>query len=463
MKYENRIITNHDFTTKLFYIILIYLFIYLYIYLYIFIENYYHVIIDKKILLDRMTTLNIPADLPLSRVLFKQSKLWVWDFDDTLIDTSTYYSQNMKPEAILERTNAALDVEVPQWRYFRRLVEFLVEHGRYVAIASFGTYEIIQAYMKRIMGFNQQFFTKKNIIAPEYKQRDLRRFNQPPNKNEYIYQLMRIYRVQDFKRVVLFDDNSSNIADATGIGIIGVQVPSHNGGDKGNFGFGPWLMTEFDKNLKEKCGDELYRNRTYTGLVSKENYIADAYDNPINYGTGTRSKDNYFMEPYTLDNVNDSSVFLGKTAAFGTGIGDRKVNSRPQFAWNGYRMPRRITPQWWNGNWVNVPGMVTTPGYWEGDSLGGSTISYWDKHQEIMKEQQEKQKLEGKSVIYPSGGTVNGVIEQFESNTKNNNGTRYKWNNDIGISSCGCSVPPTWLMILLFIILVIIVIVMTRL
>ena len=62
-----------------------------------------------------MTTLNIPADLPLSNILFKQTKLWVWDFDDTLIDTSVYYSSNMKPEAILESTDFQLDKEVPQW------------------------------------------------------------------------------------------------------------------------------------------------------------------------------------------------------------------------------------------------------------------------------------------------------------------------------------------------------------
>ena len=111
-----------------------------------------------------MTSLNVPNDIPISFYLLKQCKLWVWDFDDTLIDTMTYLKKDMSPEAILKRCDAELDQEVPQWRYFRKLVEFLVMHGRYVGIASFGTLEIIQAYMKRIMGFNQQFFNKKNII-----------------------------------------------------------------------------------------------------------------------------------------------------------------------------------------------------------------------------------------------------------------------------------------------------------
>lgn len=430
-----------------------------------------------------MTTLNFPPNLPISQILFKQCKLWVWDFDDTLIDTTTYYSSNMSPDAILERKDSQLDVEVPQWRYFRRLVEFLVGNGRYVGIASFGTYEIIQAYMKRIMGFNQQFFTRKNIIAPEHKQRDVFRFNQPPNKNEYIYQLMRIYRVQDFKRVVLFDDNATNIADAIGIGIVAVQVPSKNGGDKPTneqMMFGPWLMSKFDANLERTCGQEIYQNRTYTGLVSKENYTALAYDGKdIDFGTGVRAKNRYLMEPYDLG-VNDSSVYKGKTPAFGsqelasskqegamhfpafgTGIGDRKINARPQFAWNAYRMPRSITPKWWNGNYMNVPGEVKSTGYWDADTLGGSTPSYWDKYQSVLKQEQENDQKEKRQIIYPSGGTglnvggnnVQNIVEGFDPLEQ----------SDKSEKGCGCGVPPTWLMILLFIVVVLIVIVMLKL
>jgi hypothetical protein len=409
-----------------------------------------------------MTTLNFPTDTPISHILFKQCKLWVWDFDDTLIDTSTYYSSNMKPDAILERTDKQLDIEVPQWRYFRRLVEFLVGSGRYVGIASFGTYEIIQAYMKRIMGFNQQFFTRKNIIAPDFKMRDIYRWTQPPNKNEYVYQLMRIYRVQDFKRVALFDDNASNIADAIGIGIVAVQIPSKNSGDSplsNKQMFGPWIMADFDKNLKEKCGDEIYRNKTYTGLVSKENYTGAAYDNKdIDFGTGVRSRDGYFMEPYGLG-VDDSDIYRGKTPAFGTGIGDRKINSRPQFAWNAARMPKNITPQWWNGNYMNIPGLVESAGYWNADTLGGASPSYWDKMQSVLKQEQTNEKKDKRQIIYPSGGGGSGWdarnnIEGFE-----NTPARPSTKSD----NCGCGMPPAWLLILLFIVIVLIVIVMLKL
>ena len=158
------------------------------------------------------------------------------------------------------------------------------------------------------------------------------------------------------------------------------------------------------------------------------------------------------MEPYGLG-VDDSSVYEGKTPAFGSGIGDRKINARPQFAWNPYRMPRAITPKWWNGNYMNVPGLVESTGYWDADTLGGATPSYWDKYQSVLKKEQEDEKKEKRQVIYPSGGTngtVQGVIEGFDSDVSKTEG-------------CGCGVPPTWLMILLFIVVVLIVIVMLRL
>ena len=79
-----------------------------------------------------MTSLNVSPDLPVSFYLLKQCKLWIWDFDDTLIDASVYLKKDMNPEAILKRCDAELDEDVPQWRYFRRLTEFLVMHGRYV-------------------------------------------------------------------------------------------------------------------------------------------------------------------------------------------------------------------------------------------------------------------------------------------------------------------------------------------
>lgn len=408
-----------------------------------------------------MTSLNVPQDITISFYLLKQCKLWVWDFDDTLIDTTTYLKKDMSPDAILKRCDSELDQEVPQWRYFRKLVEFLVMHGRYVGIASFGTYEIIQAYMKRIMGFNQQFFTKKNIIAPCMKARETYRFNIPPNKNEYIYTLMRIYRVQDFKRVVLFDDKPSNVSDAIAIGIVGIQIATPANGDNPNGGkmyFGPWIMDDFDKQIKKTCGDEIYLNRSYTGMASKENYIGYAYDNQqinsnvnsgkgkgkghnlaqneINYGTGIHAKDNYFQEPYDFSlDVDDSSIY--KPVAFGSGIGDRKVLTNPQYRWNGYKNSQKIMPKWYNGNYVNIPGLVNTEGYWNEDStLGGASMTYWDAQQKAINDNPPKNP-NAEQYINPqnedlsdSENTVLGVTEGFytEGSTGDCGCRKFEWN-----------------------------------
>lgn len=428
-----------------------------------------------------MTSLNVPKDIPISFYLLKQCKLWVWDFDDTLIDTETYLKKNMSPDTILKRCDAELDKEIPQWRYFRKLVEFLVTHGRYVGIASFGTYEIIQAYMKRIMGFNQQFFTKKNIIAPCMKARETYRFNIPPNKNEYIYTLMRIYRIQDFKSVVLFDDKPSNISDAIAIGIIGIQIATPYNGDNPNNSkmfFGPWIMENFDKQIKKTCGDEIYLNRTYTNMASKNNYIGFAYDNQhtdiykdktqkklekneINYGTGIRAKNNYFQEPYDFSlDVDDTSIY--KPVAFGSGIGERKVLTNPQFRWNGYKNSQKITPKWYNGNYVNIPNLVNTPGYWnENTELGGSTLTYWNEPQKIL----NNNNSDAMQNINPKFTNLDYTLDKLDTlQTNTSPGIIENFSNsNMIIENCGCKkFEWNWIVLLLVLLIIIMMVIIVK-
>ena len=304
-------------------------------------------------------SLNAPPDLTISFYLLKNCKLWVWDFDDTLIDSTTYIKRNMEPSKIRIRTDAELDIEVPQWRYFKRLVEFLVSHGRYVGIASFGTYEIIYAYLDRIMGFNQKYFNRNNIIAPTYEERGDRTFSLPPHKNEYIYKLMKSYKVEDFKRVVLFDDMASNISEATGIGVVAIQIATPRNGDSENLYFGPWNMDDFDRKIETDCGKEIYLNRTFTGVSNKNNgdttdsgkipFFGPAFDK-MDFGMGVQEKF------YPM--------------AFGTGIGSRKVNSMPEYRWNKNKVAD--PPLWKNGNWGDAS-----------STLGGVSPSFWDDHQSV--------------------------------------------------------------------------------
>jgi hypothetical protein len=159
--------------------------------------------------------------------------------------------------------------------------------------------------MNRIMGFNQKYFTRQNIIAPCIDIRTTKGFSLPANKNSYIYTLMRVYRVQDFSSVVLFDDRASNIADAIDIGITAVQVEPDNL-------FGEHHMHEFDNKILADTGhDSKFLNRN----------TLDKYYEGIEFGTGVRSVNNYFMEPYDLE-----ANHVRKMPLYGSFIGTRKAD-----------------------------------------------------------------------------------------------------------------------------------------
>ena len=97
--------------------------------------------------------------------LLENIDLWLWDWDDTLIDTRTYHVKKMKPEQILQRTDQDLDQEVPGWRYFVNLITILVMKSKKVGIVSFGTNQIIEAYMKRMFKSENHPFSDDNILT----------------------------------------------------------------------------------------------------------------------------------------------------------------------------------------------------------------------------------------------------------------------------------------------------------
>lgn len=167
--------------------------------------------------------------ISISPYLEKFIKLWIWDWDDTLIDVGAYIRHSMDRDTILSLTDDELEFDVPNWLYFRNLVNYLFSSGRRVGIASFGTYSIIRAYMDRIFGFGQKIFTEVNIYAAcrSIDNVCIPR-NMPVNKNAYIQRLMKHYAIDNPKVVVLFDDNSTNIADCARMGVIPIQIQSLN-------------------------------------------------------------------------------------------------------------------------------------------------------------------------------------------------------------------------------------------
>ena len=159
----------------------------------------------------------------VSKYLLDKFDLWLWDWDDTLIDTTTYYVKSMEPEDIINRSQRELDIEVPNWRYFKKLINELVLSGKRVGIVSFGTYKIIRAYMDLIFGFNQKLFTSNNIIAlcRDHKGQPIEYY---PNKNDFIDRVMNLYNLNDYQKVVLFDDRMTNVSDAKKKCIYGVKI-----------------------------------------------------------------------------------------------------------------------------------------------------------------------------------------------------------------------------------------------
>jgi hypothetical protein len=216
-------------------------------------------------------------------------------------------------------------------------------------------------------------------------------------------------------------------------------------------------MDKFDKGITDKCGEELYLNRTFTGMVTKEDYNADAFGGKdIDYGRSVRSTNGYTMERYDLTDRPRIAP------AFGTGIGDRKINTRPQFRWNAYRNNKATTPQWWNGNYTNVPGLVKMEGYWDMDSLGGNTMSFWDEYQKVndtvTTTKTSENELSGNEIIEKNIKPFNNKdkldsdsIEGFDGNVAGGGGCN--------VGKCNGKYPSWLLLILVLVVLFMIILV----
>lgn len=89
-----------------------------------------------------------------------QTKLVVFDFDLTILSIHSW-GERVRPEDVASRS---LEDDVADLEFFRVFVERALASGIKVAIASFGVYEVIQAYMDRAVG--PGVFTRANISTP---------------------------------------------------------------------------------------------------------------------------------------------------------------------------------------------------------------------------------------------------------------------------------------------------------
>lgn len=174
-------------------------------------------------------------DIKIYENLLEQFTLWIWNFEDVLIDTNSFYRMKMDPDEIRALSDEQLDLQVPHWRYYKKLIEKLIQNGKYVAICSFGIDFIIDAYITRIFGYNQKYFKIGVNIKTIHRhsktgEPDIR--NIVTNKIPLIKELMELYRVNDNDKVILFDNSMQNLACVREIGIIGIKIGENDRTDK---------------------------------------------------------------------------------------------------------------------------------------------------------------------------------------------------------------------------------------
>jgi hypothetical protein len=280
-----------------------------------------------------------------SKFIDNNIDLIVWDFDNTLIDTRAYSIHSMSPKFIREElTMEQLDWDIPYWRFFKQTVIDLVNTGKRVGIASFGMYNIIRAYMDRIFGVNQKYFTVVNTFARCKIDEPLQQ-----NKNGYILNIMEHYRITSPERVLLFDDLGSNISAAIEIGFVGILVEGvqyRNGRRECNGLFGPKSINGIEKQLRSSLNSNNPLHISQFGHVGDRKVSINMYGRrdkcPMNIKKYIYPDNLYIQhrrEPPTDINIYDSNFngipdddeYIPKLKKY---INESKIYNEPQFKSN---------------------------------------------------------------------------------------------------------------------------------
>jgi hypothetical protein len=148
--------------------------------------------------------------------------LYVFDFDMTILKIHSY-AQNMTPSKVESMGWRKLMDQFADPIFFRDLINYLISQNKKVAIASFGKYNVIKAYLDRLFD-NTSIFGLDNIITPPNE----RNIRPSDDKNEYLVGLIRDLNI-DYKRVIFFDDDINNINKSKELGVTAIQIDPMNG------------------------------------------------------------------------------------------------------------------------------------------------------------------------------------------------------------------------------------------
>ena len=175
---------------------------------------------------------------PPQRSPLDDVSLVVFDFDLTITGIHTCGEYPLTPEEIAETPLETLLVDAD---IFRQVVEYLLQHQKSVAIASYGNQDVILTLMDRIFGDTNPF-NEENVITPrsvsdEYNvvwrecMNDPERPVKPPyydpadyTKTNMLDILAERYQLRK-DRILLIDDTKVNVDRAIKAGYRGIVIP----------------------------------------------------------------------------------------------------------------------------------------------------------------------------------------------------------------------------------------------
>ncbi len=243
-----------------------------------------------------------------------QYDMYIWDFDYTILKIHSYASHiELK------------DVQSASWKkligdfadpiFFRDLVYYLKGKKKEVAIVSFGTYNVIKAYLDRLFD-DTRIFDSHNILTPLINnKRYSSSFRVNSDKNEHLVCLMRQNPSIKYDRTIFFDDTYQNIQGARELGIKGVLINQKIGFTKK-----VWeelIKTESissgDKNKLESC--KVLEQSLDDNEIEKEKEPRKGYqknnDNLIETFDGDKEQEQEQEQEHAIENKDKDSEKIG--------------------------------------------------------------------------------------------------------------------------------------------------------
>jgi len=156
--------------------------------------------------------------------------LFIWDFDLTILKIHSY-AMDIKASDVKSLSWNKFKCHFSDPLFFRDLINYIIGKNKEVAIISFGTYNVIKAYMDRLFD-NNKIFDLHNIITPIDRNIKLN-----SDKNQYIIDLIRNIsenRIKNisYKRVLFFDDSLRNVQSAREMGVNAIIIKENEGFNK---------------------------------------------------------------------------------------------------------------------------------------------------------------------------------------------------------------------------------------